>query len=76
MDSYGLLTAPIEGNNNNPDLCNLLFMLLFVPLEAEGPPTISRLKDCAMELSSLLQQEKLAGASLLVFANKQDIPGA
>ena len=35
-----------------------------------------RLKDCRDELRSLLTQEKLAGASLLVFANKQDIAGA
>ena len=27
-------------------------------------------------LDVLLQQERLAGASLLVFANKQDLPGA
>jgi hypothetical protein len=30
-----------------------------------------RLGDCAEELSNLLVQEKLAGASLLVLANKQ-----
>jgi len=30
-----------------------------------------RLGDCAEELQNLLVQEKLAGASLLVFANKQ-----
>eukprot|EP00162_Nutomonas_longa_P015693 comp22383_c3_seq1/m.54312 comp22383_c3_seq1/g.54312 ORF comp22383_c3_seq1/g.54312 comp22383_c3_seq1/m.54312 type:complete len:186 (-) comp22383_c3_seq1:56-613(-) len=35
-----------------------------------------RLLDCKKELHSLLLQEKLAGASLLVFANKQDLPGA
>lgn len=35
-----------------------------------------RLLDCKKELFGLLQQEKLAGASLLVFANKQDIKGA
>ena len=32
--------------------------------------------DCHAELMQLLQQERLAGASLLVFANKQDLPGA
>lgn len=31
---------------------------------------------CRDELFSLLDQEKLAGASLLIFANKQDIAGA
>lgn len=36
----------------------------------------ARLHDCAAELKLLLQQERLAGASLLVFANKQDIAGA
>ena len=29
-----------------------------------------------MELGNLLAQEKLAGASLLIFANKQDVQGA
>jgi len=36
----------------------------------------ARLADCRRELHSLLQQEKLAGASLLVFANKQDLDGS
>ncbi|XP_026678286.1 ADP-ribosylation factor-like protein 2 [Diaphorina citri] len=35
-----------------------------------------RLEDCARELHELLQEERLAGATLLVFANKQDIEGA
>lgn len=35
-----------------------------------------RLEDCRRELHKLLGEEKLAGASLLIFANKQDIPGA
>jgi len=35
-----------------------------------------RLADCAEELQNLLHQEKLAGASLLVLANKQDLAGA
>ncbi|CAM9477724.1 unnamed protein product, partial [Laminaria digitata] len=35
-----------------------------------------RLQDCKRELHDLLGQEKLAGASLLVFANKQDLAGA
>ena len=30
-----------------------------------------RLEDCCKELHTLLTEEKLAGASLLVFANKQ-----
>ena len=37
---------------------------------------IGRLEDCRKELFSLLKEERLAGASLLIFANKQDIPGA
>ncbi len=37
---------------------------------------VSRLPDCAKELSTLLEEEKLAGASLLILANKQDLPGA
>jgi len=36
----------------------------------------ARLQDCKAELQQLPQQERLAGASLLVFANKQDIVGA
>ncbi|KAJ1672587.1 ADP-ribosylation factor-like protein 2 [Spiromyces aspiralis] len=35
-----------------------------------------RMQDCKTELHSLLLEERLAGASLLVFANKQDIAGA
>ncbi|KAI6657078.1 ADP-ribosylation factor-like protein 2 [Oopsacas minuta] len=35
-----------------------------------------RLKDCREELKSLLLEERLAGATLLVFANKQDLDGA
>ncbi|GAA5811556.1 ADP-ribosylation factor-like protein 2 [Mucor flavus] len=35
-----------------------------------------RLGDCKRELGLLLQEERLAGATLLVFANKQDISGA
>jgi len=35
-----------------------------------------RLEDCKQELYGLLVEERLAGATLLVFANKQDLPGA
>lgn len=35
-----------------------------------------RLKQCRQALLELLQQERLAGATLLIFANKQDIEGA
>ncbi|KAI7838471.1 hypothetical protein COHA_007734 [Chlorella ohadii] len=35
-----------------------------------------RLADCAEELARLLQEERLAGATLLIMANKQDVPGA
>lgn len=35
-----------------------------------------RLEDCRKELHQLLLQERLAGASLLVFCNKQDLQGA
>ena len=35
-----------------------------------------RLNDCKDELHNLLKQEKLAGATLLVYCNKQDINGA
>ena len=36
----------------------------------------ARLGDVAKELHALLEEEKLAGSSLLVLANKQDIAGA
>jgi ADP-ribosylation factor-like protein 2 len=35
-----------------------------------------RLADCRDELAGLLAQEKLAGASVLILANKQDLTGA
>lgn len=35
-----------------------------------------RLANCKNELRTLLQEERLAGATLLVLANKQDVPGA
>jgi GTPase SAR1 family protein len=36
----------------------------------------ARLADCAAELRGLLQEERLMGATLLILANKQDIPSA
>jgi len=35
-----------------------------------------RLHDCRDELHKLLREERLAGATLLIFANKQDVAGA
>lgn len=35
-----------------------------------------RLDACREELKKLLEEERLAGATLLVLANKQDLPGA
>ena len=35
-----------------------------------------RMTDCKTELHALLQEERLLGASLLVFANKTDLPNA
>ena len=35
-----------------------------------------RMNDCKNELHSLLLEERLAGATLLIFANKQDINGS
>ncbi|PHT42525.1 ADP-ribosylation factor-like protein 2 [Capsicum baccatum] len=37
---------------------------------------LRRLDDCRYELHNLLKEERLSGASLLIFANKQDIKGA
>nr|XP_053645492.1 ADP-ribosylation factor-like protein 2 [Cherax quadricarinatus] len=37
---------------------------------------VDRLRDCQGELRKLLEEERLAGATLLVFANKQDLPEA
>eukprot|EP00301_Raphidiophrys_heterophryoidea_P011538 c17668_g1_i1.p1 GENE.c17668_g1_i1~~c17668_g1_i1.p1 ORF type:complete len:185 (+),score=33.91 c17668_g1_i1:43-597(+) len=36
----------------------------------------ARLDDCRAELQGLLVEERLAGASVLIFANKQDLEGA
>lgn len=35
-----------------------------------------RLRDCKEELAALLSQEKLAGATIIILANKQDLAGA
>ncbi|KAJ4376763.1 hypothetical protein N0V86_006880 [Didymella sp. IMI 355093] len=35
-----------------------------------------RVGDCRNELAGLLLEERLSGASLLVFKNKSDVPGA
>jgi len=35
-----------------------------------------RMEDCNAELQNLLQEERLTGATLLIFANKCDLPGA
>lgn len=35
-----------------------------------------RMADCKRELHNLLEEERLMGATLLIFANKQDLPGA
>jgi len=35
-----------------------------------------RLADCKQELHALLKEERLLGATLLVFANKQDLSGS
>lgn len=35
-----------------------------------------RMESCKAELELLLQEERLGGATLLVLANKQDLPGA
>ncbi|KYQ89077.1 ARF-like protein [Tieghemostelium lacteum] len=37
---------------------------------------IRRIEDCKLELKKLLEEEKLAGASFLIFANKQDLDGS
>ena len=34
------------------------------------------MQDCKNELLGLLKEEKLVGASLLILANKQDLPSA
>ena len=46
--------------------------LIWVVDAADTP----RMADCAAELHQLLQEERLAGATLLVLANKQDLAGA
>ncbi|AXA50455.1 ADP-ribosylation factor-like protein 2 [Malassezia restricta] len=37
---------------------------------------VTRMHDCRMELWNLLGEERLASASILILANKQDVPGA
>jgi GTPase SAR1 family protein len=37
---------------------------------------LARLEDCRAELAGLLTEERLFGATLLILANKQDIPSA
>lgn len=37
---------------------------------------VARLHDCRRELEALLKEERLAGASLVILANKQDLAGA
>ncbi|KXN74381.1 ADP-ribosylation factor-like 2-like protein [Conidiobolus coronatus NRRL 28638] len=37
---------------------------------------LTRLQDCKTELFQLMDQERLAGATVLILANKQDIKGA
>lgn len=37
---------------------------------------LARLHDCKAELHNLLKEERLFGATLLILANKQDIPSA
>lgn len=37
---------------------------------------LHRLEDCRDELHNLLKEERLAGATLLIFANKQDLSGS
>lgn len=37
---------------------------------------LARLEDCRAELHALLKEERLVGATLLIFANKQDVPSA
>ncbi|KAI8800480.1 ADP-ribosylation factor family-domain-containing protein [Cladochytrium replicatum] len=47
--------------------------LVWVVDSADRP---DRLEDCRKELHALLLEERLAGASLLILANKQDLPSA
>ncbi len=37
---------------------------------------LHRLEDCRSELHNLLKEERLTGATLLIFANKQDLAGS
>lgn len=37
---------------------------------------VSRLEICAAQLCQVLREERLVGISVLIFANKQDLPGA
>lgn len=47
--------------------------LVWVVDSADRP---DRFEICKQELHALLKEERLAGATLMIYANKQDIPGA
>lgn len=46
------------------------------PMQVVDSADLARLEDCRAELHALLQEERLFGATLLIFANKQDVPSA
>lgn len=48
----------------------------FHALQVVDSADLARLEDCRAELHALLQEERLFGATLLIFANKQDVPSA
>ena len=63
MALYGLLILLIDGTYK-------IILILYTYIYYR------RLEECKNQLKDILKQEKLAGASLLIFANKQDLGGA
>lgn len=78
-EGYGLLwfnQAPssclVRGALAHCSWCNVAEGLVY----SAGRAKASARCACAQELHKLLLEERLAGATLLILANKQDIPGA
>ncbi|KAI4808095.1 hypothetical protein KUCAC02_000166 [Chaenocephalus aceratus] len=71
----GLARSPVKRGNARGERVFAEVLAMFPCWVVDSADRL-RLEDCRKELSSLLLEERLAGATLLVFANKQDLPGA
>ncbi|WCJ43521.1 ADP-ribosylation factor family protein [Euphorbia peplus] len=77
LDNSGKTTIVMKINGEDTSVISptLGFNIKTSPTKIDSSD-LRRLDDCKMELDNLLKEERLSGASLLVFANKQDIKGA